>query len=280
MRQATLAPSCSWQQRLFPRQQQTSAPARGRTTTPPARKRKAAGDSGPPAVAAAAFAPSLTQTYLDLGQRSFARVIECAECGLAYTHGEESDEAAHRRYHRRVTQGVRVRGALADAHQVQERDDGLRIILLRTTDGAEEMRKIHEVKALFDAEVGASPGLPDELVALLCLEAATGRLRGCVIAEPISEAYTVLAPSADEADGGVLRHDGVPRPALCGISYIWTDRQHRRRGVARALLEAVRRHFAMGFEVPVAQLAFSQPTAAGRHLAAAYAGDDAFLVYT
>ena len=100
MRQATLAPSSSWHQRLFPRQQQqASAPARGRAATPPARKRKAAGDSGPPAAAATTttvpVAPSLTQTYLDLGQRSFARVIECAECGLAYTHGEESDEAAH-----------------------------------------------------------------------------------------------------------------------------------------------------------------------------------------
>ena len=40
-----------------------------------------------------------------------------------------------------------------------------------------------------------------------------------------------------------------------------------------------RQHFAAGFELPRGMLAFSQPTAAGRRLAAAYAGTEAFAVY-
>ena len=39
------------------------------------------------------------------------------------------------------------------------------------------------------------------------------------------------------------------------------------------------RHFATGFEVPANLVAFSQPTALGRRLAAAYTGTEAFLVY-
>ena len=66
---------------------------------------------------------------------------------------------------------------------------------------------------------------------------------------------------------------------MCGISHIWVDARDRRQGVARALLDAVREHFAMGFDVPLDQLAFSQPTSLGRRLAVAYTGAEAFLVY-
>ena len=90
----------------------------------------------------------------------------------------------------------------------------------------------------------------------------------------------------DGAEGGeegggqaVLRHDGVFRRATCGISHIWVASAHRRRGVARALLDAARRHLASSFEVPLDELAFSQPTAQGRALAAAYVGEQQFLVY-
>ena len=64
------------------------------------RKRKAAADT------------PLAQTYIDLGQKSFARIVECPVCGLAYTHGEEADEALHKRHHRRAVQGVHIRGVL------------------------------------------------------------------------------------------------------------------------------------------------------------------------
>ena len=44
-------------------------------------------------------------------------------------------------------------------------------------------------------------------------------------------------------------------------------------------LDATRAHFATGFELPLEQLAFSQPTADGRRLAAAYARTERFPVY-
>ena len=45
----------------------------------------------------------LEQLYLDYGQRSFGRTLECRECGFAYCEGEPSDEAAHKAFHRYVT---------------------------------------------------------------------------------------------------------------------------------------------------------------------------------
>ena len=90
----------------------------------------------------------------------------------------------------------------------------------------------------------------------------------------------VWGGAAEDADyDGVLMHDGREYPAKAGVSHIWVDRACRRAGTARALLDACRRHFAMGFSLPVAQLAFSQPTTAGRRLAVAYTGREDFLVY-
>eukprot|EP00316_Scyphosphaera_apsteinii_P002736 CAMPEP_0119319340 /NCGR_PEP_ID=MMETSP1333-20130426/49144_1 /TAXON_ID=418940 /ORGANISM="Scyphosphaera apsteinii, Strain RCC1455" /LENGTH=110 /DNA_ID=CAMNT_0007325725 /DNA_START=8 /DNA_END=340 /DNA_ORIENTATION=+ len=102
------------------------------------------------------------------------------------------------------------------------------------------------------------------------------KLIGCVVAHPLSVAYRAL-PSAD--GGGVIRHDGNKQRAVCGVSHVWVTADHRRRGVGLALLDAIRRNMATGFEVPRNELAFCQPTARGRALAAAYVGKDAFLVY-
>jgi N-acetyltransferase len=286
-----------------------------RTGSSFSRKRKATAAVTP---ATRPTAPKSEQLYLDFGQRSFGATKECAECGLLYTQGVPDDEEAHRRHHRRVALGVRVRGSAAE-RVVAERPDGARIVCIRATDGAEPLRKLGEAKVLVDAALGSIPisrlgggdgadeagssadaegGLPADFRAFLYLEPSTSRLLGCAISHPLESAFraepppqravaaaddpaaaaAAAEPSAGQPEG-VMRHDGVPRPAMAGVSHIWTDSRHRRAGVARALLDATRRHFAVGLEVPIEQLAFSQPTGHGRRLAAAYAGTENFLVY-
>ena len=256
------------------------------------------------------------QTYLDLGQRSFGRMTECRECGFMYTEGEPTDEAAHRKHHRKSHQGIRIRGALATLRVVSNRDDGRNIILLLPSDGAEAVRKLHEVRAALelslggcssslrassqsdDAAAAAAPPLPPCQKAFLCIESQTGRLCGAALAEAVSSAYRAVPPEPNVEDGeeaeeegsadptdffrgraSVLRHDSVACEAMCGISHIWVDGRDRRCGVARALLDEVRRHYVTGFDVPRDKLAFSQPTALGRRLAASYSTTERFLVY-
>lgn len=254
----------------------------------------------------------LEQVYLDFGQRTFGRTIECKECGFHYVEGEPTDEAAHKVHHRRAMQGVMVRGALAERRVLLERAGGERIIALHSDDGADAVRKVAETKALMDAELGGTPDLaPGGWRAVLLIEARTGRVRGCAIAEALQTAYCVVPPQSaasaestqrpalpeagatsdaaektaeavqqDEArDEGVLHHDGIGRCAMVGISHIWVDASRRGEGNARALLDATRAHFASGFTIPRDKLAFSQPTKDGRRLAARYSGTEAFLVY-
>jgi N-acetyltransferase len=299
--------SSSWQ-RLFSSSSSSSGAASSAAKTGLNRKRPAPAKE------------KTEQMYLDFGQRSFGRTAECRECGFIYAEGEPSDEAAHRKHHRKAQQGVRVRGSLAGLRVVSNEGNGDRIIMLRPDDGAEAVRKLHEVRVTLELALGgcsssssaAASGpdepagfqpptpLPASLQAYLFLEGHSGRLRGCAFAEAVSTAFHVVPPDltgavgsgADAVKGGggdpddffanriaALHHDGVPCSAMCGISHIWVDARDRRQGVARALLDAVREHFAMGFDVPLDQLAFSQPTSLGRRLAVAYTGAEAFLVY-
>ena len=76
-----------------------------------------------------------------------------------------------------------------------------------------------------------------------------------------------------------MMHDGAPASALAGVSHIWVDGTRRREGLARLLLDTARKGIGTGFTVPIERLAFSQPTRAGRRLAAWYSGTEAFLVY-
>ena len=168
-----VAHSSTWQRLFQPARSNASSTAasRKRRAIAPPGVDPAAGDDDDgdraadccgakkPKVAAAAAAAPRVQTYLDLGQRSFARIVECAVCGYAYTHGEERDEAAHRLHHRRAlaAQGVKLRGALARRHVLAEREDGTTLVALHATDGADALRKLGEVKALLDAELGCTP---------------------------------------------------------------------------------------------------------------------------
>mmetsp|Transcript_29574 Transcript_29574/g.92328 ORF Transcript_29574/g.92328 Transcript_29574/m.92328 type:complete len:271 (-) Transcript_29574:46-858(-) len=70
------------------------------------------------------------------------------------------------------------------------------------------------------------------------------------------------------------RRPGQAARAAIGVVLIWVRRSERRRGLATALVEAVRRHAAGpgGRSVPREAVAFSQPTDLGLEFARGYAG--------
>ena len=70
-----------------------------------------------------------------------------------------------------------------------------------------------------------------------------------------------------------------PVRVTCGIRMIWVGLRHRRKGIASALLDAVRRHFLLGYTVPHCEVAFSQMTEDGLRFAEAYVSSGRFCVY-
>jgi len=99
---------------------------------------------------------------------------------------------------------------------------------------------------------------------------------GLCLAERISKAYKVKDENS-EADGNIadlpisksssISISREADPAILGISRIWTSVSHRRKGVAAALLDAVRSNFIYGMQISKAMVAFSQPTESGGRLA-------------
>ncbi|XP_021855447.1 protein CHROMOSOME TRANSMISSION FIDELITY 7 [Spinacia oleracea] len=68
-------------------------------------------------------------------------------------------------------------------------------------------------------------------------------------------------------------------PASCGIRAIWVSPSNRRKGIATHLLDAVRKSFCTNYVLERSQLAFSNPTSAGKALATNYTGTGSILVY-
>nr|XP_043611240.1 protein CHROMOSOME TRANSMISSION FIDELITY 7 [Erigeron canadensis] len=85
---------------------------------------------------------------------------------------------------------------------------------------------------------------------------------------------------SDDALLGAIICEKDAVPALCGIRAIWVTPSNRRKHVATHLLEATRKSFCSGLVLEQSQLAFSQPTNAGKLLASSYTKNESFLVYT
>jgi N-acetyltransferase len=74
--------------------------------------------------------------------------------------------------------------------------------------------------------------------------------------------------------------EGATVPAVVGVSRIWVSKTSRRKGIANNLLECVLNQFIYGMEIDKDELAFSQPTESGGHLARAWYGEESgWLVY-
>uniref|UniRef100_A0A8C5U8Q1 N-acetyltransferase ESCO acetyl-transferase domain-containing protein n=1 Tax=Malurus cyaneus samueli TaxID=2593467 RepID=A0A8C5U8Q1_9PASS len=140
-----------------------------------------------------------------------------------------------------------------------------------------------QVRQIVDAELGFQPvplRCPDQTRIYLFVSARKSVL-GCLVAEGISQAFRVLSePFPDSQDSArAWRCSLDPEPAVCGISRIWVLQTHRHRGIARRMVDVLRRTFLFGTVLDSRDLAFSDPTPDGRAFASRYCGVPNFLVY-
>ncbi len=255
-----MSASAQWQSMMRP-PSAAQAAARGA-------KRKASPSTAP-------TARKKEQLYLDFGQKSFGQRLTCATCGMVYTKGEPKDEAAHKKHHERAVSGASMQEGPAE-HVVERLADGSRVVMIDGQRASEPMlKRVRHALTLMEPELG-EVALPASYRALLRISAQS-RLMGATVIHPLQSACRAVPHAEGSAEA--LRHDGVPRQAACGISHVWVHPTARRDGVASSLLDAVCKHAGGTFELRKESLAFSQPTALGRRLAAAYVGTERFLVY-
>ncbi|XP_074240196.1 N-acetyltransferase ESCO2 isoform X2 [Saimiri boliviensis] len=224
------------------------------------------------------------QLVIDAGQKHFGATV-CKSCGMIYTASNPEDEMQHVQHHHRFLEGIKYVGWKKE-RVVAEFWDG-KIVLVLPRDPSFAIKKVEDVQELVDNELGFQqvvPKCPNKIKTFLFISDEK-RVVGCLIAEPIKQAFRVLSeptgmqsPNSKECPRAWQCSD-VPEPAVCGISRIWVFRLKRRKRIARRLVDTLRNCFMFGCFLSTDEIAFSDPTPDGKLFATKYCNTPNFLVY-
>ncbi|KAM9704082.1 N-acetyltransferase ESCO2 isoform 1-T2 [Menidia menidia] len=227
------------------------------------------------------------QLIIDAGQKQFG-ARTCVSCGMVYSADNPEDNFQHTQFHQRFLNSIKFVGWKKE-RVVAEFWEG-KIILVLPDDPKYAVKKAEDVRCVADSELGfqqATLSRPAQAKTFLFINSER-LVVGCLVAEPIRQAYRVLEQPDRQKD---MRRDDfmerhrawccstVPEPALCGISRIWVFSLARRQGIATRMLDTVRSTFTYGSHLTKEEIAFSDPTPDGKLFATKYCGTPAFLVY-
>ncbi|ODQ49638.1 hypothetical protein SAICODRAFT_32401 [Saitoella complicata NRRL Y-17804] len=291
------------------------SPIRRRTTIPklPGLKRKSTSTTSsgksipnPKTTQKIAGGGTLTQLYLDLGQRV---KTTCTQCNMSYSPQNPEDNALHSKFHAKSVGGVDFPSPLA-ADACWTGENGDRVVAVDRESDVRLRRKCTEVMEVVNTELGAAQKggvgtgtggewLGKEGKGYKCFLYVKGKkVVGALLAERITEAYLTLPdstfppPDSSSSPGEPatkptptpthtstsISLSPTPHSSLLGISRIWTSHSHRRQRIASTLLEVARENFVFGVRVGREMVAFSQTTGSGKGLAESFVGGR-FAVY-
>ncbi|KAJ0061286.1 hypothetical protein NL108_014812, partial [Boleophthalmus pectinirostris] len=187
------------------------------------------------------------QLIIDAGQKQFG-ATSCSSCGMVYSADNPEDNFQHTQFHQRFLDAIRYVGWKKE-RVVAEFWDG-KIILVMPDDPKYAVKKAEEVRQVADNELGfqqVSLSRPAQAKTYLFINSEK-MVVGCLVAEPIRQAFRVLEQPDQEKDmtkdDFMERHRAwccstVPEQALCGISRIWVFSLARRQGIATRMLDTV-----------------------------------------
>ncbi|XP_041027844.1 protein CHROMOSOME TRANSMISSION FIDELITY 7-like isoform X1 [Juglans microcarpa x Juglans regia] len=135
---------------------------------------------------------SYAQFHLDLGQSDF-NLHTCSTCGINYSPGERDDEKAHKAFHKDYTHGIPFKGWCNERLVPMPYTEGGRIILVLDCDPPVYKNKVEEVVKMMEIELGS--GWTFHKSCQVYLFISSRRIAGCLIAEPIKQAFKLSSRS-------------------------------------------------------------------------------------
>ncbi|OIV91929.1 hypothetical protein TanjilG_00597 [Lupinus angustifolius] len=135
---------------------------------------------------------SYAQFHLDCGQSDFL-LCTCSTCGVKFAPGDAEDEKTHKDFHKHYTQGIQFRGWTSETVVPMVSVKGGRIILILNTDPSAHRNKVEEVVKMMEIEFGS--GWIGHELCKVYLFISQHRIVGCLVAEPIEEAFKVMSCS-------------------------------------------------------------------------------------
>ncbi|XP_057999669.1 protein CHROMOSOME TRANSMISSION FIDELITY 7 isoform X2 [Hevea brasiliensis] len=139
---------------------------------------------------------SYAQLHLDLGQSDF-NLRTCSTCGVKYAPGEEGDEKNHKTFHRNYTFGVQYKCCRKERVVHMPCSHGGSIVLVLNGDPPAQRKKVQEIVKLMEIELGGG-----WIFHKLCK-----RVAGCLVAEPIEEAFKIIPCLVDRRSDGATTKD-------------------------------------------------------------------------
>ncbi|KAF5894920.1 N-acetyltransferase ESCO2-like [Clarias magur] len=212
------------------------------------------------------------QLVIDAGQKQFG-AMTCNSCGMLYSADSPEDNFQHTQFHQRFLDTIKFVGWKKE-RVVAEFWDG-KIILVLPDDPKYATKKAEDVRRIADSELGfqqVNLSSPSAAKTYLFIN-SDKMVVGCVVAEPIRQAFRVLAQPEKPKDmtkEDFMEHhrawccSTVPEKAICGVSRIWVFSLMRRKGIATRLLDTVRGSFMYGSPLTKEEIAFSDPTPDGK----------------
>ncbi|MFS7989779.1 putative N-acetyltransferase ESCO, zinc-finger, N-acetyltransferase ESCO, acetyl-transferase [Helianthus anomalus] len=258
------------------------------------------------------------QLHLNFGQSDFM-FSNCKTCGFKFVPGDEEDAKLHKEFHKNYTHGIGFKGwrneRVIDTHSLENS----RVILVLNDDPPAHVRKVEEVIKMMEMDLGDGWIFhkhckvylfisSHRVAGCLVAEPIKKAYRLITNSDEKSAVTTTkdgkLTPTtlqfgninfqrefrrknwlpknerkSEDALLGAIVCEKDAVSAVCGIRAIWVTPSNRRKHVATRLLEAARKSFCSGLILEHSQLAFSQPTNAGKLLATSYTKQRSFLVY-
>ncbi|KAJ3076701.1 N-acetyltransferase esco2 [Podochytrium sp. JEL0797] len=135
----------------------------------------------------------LVQTVLDLGQKNAGMTV-CKECGMRFANAAKEDDVLHLKYHASVLGGIDYKGyahdVIAEEFLTESGRVKLIVVAITSTMSVAQKRKVAEIVAIVNQELGAVAVSQESLdLCKLILYVAKGKVVGCVLAEPIEQAF-------------------------------------------------------------------------------------------
>lgn len=248
---------------------------------------------------------SLTQVYIDCGQKQFGQTL-CGKCGTLYVPGVVEDETEHNKMCEAFAMGIPChRGTIKGGKKIGvTKMDGATIVSWRPSvkkakaksepmGHSDDTHQSHQpsqwplLAKMISKDLGTHEEttlnhLTKEMV-FLCIGKSPSqasvksksnstsnkfRIVGVVTVQLLGKvpSYRMLGPNERSLTPSIN--------AKLGIGLLWTHPSCRKKGIATKLVHAAREHSIFGMRVARKDVAFSNPTQAGYNFALRYINTD------
>ncbi|KAI4330421.1 hypothetical protein MLD38_028711 [Melastoma candidum] len=152
---------------------------------------------------------SYGQFHLEFGQSDFL-IRTCSECGMKYSPGDKGDEKAHTEFHKNYTHGIRFKGWCNERIlNVEGSDDFGRIIFVQNCDPPVKINKVKDIVKMMEIDLGY--GWIYHKLCKVYLFVAAHRIVGCLVAEPIKEAFRLVSSLEKFEHSGPIKKEARTR---------------------------------------------------------------------